>query len=566
MSNADKRGPQRSGFGNDRRRNVNVGMDRQNMYDGRRNGDKSNKFVEIKKSYKKECTVCVHEIPHFTFKAGRVIEAAETICGENTVLAVVPCENNTFEITTDTEENALKLTNGIEIGGRKFNVTFQFSEIIVVSFLELPAYIEDKDIISKLESKQCEIKSDVYRHVHSNTQVADGTRYVRVKFPPGLVSLPWSVKFDTGRGPRFFRVKHNNQHQLCNMCGDPFHKYRACPRLICAGCDEQGHKLKECTAPKCDRCGLLPLRCFCPPIDDGTCTYCKSNPCKCFCENCHKNYNDCQCGIIEHDERGIEDDDRLSVNDYNESLEEESMDETQLKDDGIDHGGDDDAELSIGRPNSEYDGSESGVKSDGKISEVSKETSGDRDSRSTGGSGVSEGETGSGGSGNGDEKSNTDGDDNGKTMKDKGKNSITIDTVQNVSNVSSNSVIVQSDVHKDSEGRDQCNIVKEVRHQSEIGVKCRETCDEMEIETISCGEDTGDDLSDKIDITSVAEEFDISGDTSIAGSLITQGGQTKLLRRRIKLVKKPSAKCIIKSKQRKVNLLSESQNVNNGSQ
>lgn len=297
----------------------NIDRNERNAKADKTDGDKSSRRVDSKKVYKKECTVCVHDIPHSIYKALQVIEAAESVCGKNSVIAVVPSEDNTYEITTETQESALKLTNGICIDEKRFGVTFQFSDIVVVSFMNLPAYIEDKDILSKLAQKKCEIKSDVYRHVHPRTQIADGTRYVRVKFPPGLVSLPWSVRFDTGRGSKYFRVVHDNQRQLCNMCGSPFHKYRGCPKLICEGCNEQGHKIKECRAPKCDRCGKLPLKCFCPIVDDGTCPYCqsKSKPCKCVCESCGKSYNDCRCGTVEENDL----DDTQSITDENERIE-----------------------------------------------------------------------------------------------------------------------------------------------------------------------------------------------------------------------------------------------------
>ena len=90
---------------------------RRNINERRSDDDKPVRYVRNTKSYKKECTVRVHDIHNKTFTASRVIEAAERICGENTVLAVVPNDDQkSYDITTDTEENALKLTNGLEIG------------------------------------------------------------------------------------------------------------------------------------------------------------------------------------------------------------------------------------------------------------------------------------------------------------------------------------------------------------------------------------------------------------------------------------------------------------------
>ena len=253
------------------------------------------KYMTRSKHYRKECSVKVHDINVKRFKADCVIKAAENVCGENTILAVVPNEGeNSYEVTTDTEQNALRLTRGLVINSNSFDCTFQFNEIVMVSFLHLPAHIPDSDILDKLTKKGCEIRSEVYRRVHPGTQIADGTRYVKVKFPPGMASLSWSMKFDTGFGERYFKVVHNNQRALCNMCQSPFHKYRQCPELICHGCDEQGHKISECRAEKCSQCNRLPMKCFCPKVD-LVCPYCKMDPCDCKCDQCKMSYDNCKC-------------------------------------------------------------------------------------------------------------------------------------------------------------------------------------------------------------------------------------------------------------------------------
>jgi hypothetical protein len=56
--------------------------------------------------------------------------------------------------------------------------------------VKLPSYIEDEDIISKLQAKGIKLVSPVYRRAIPGTQVADGTRFVKCVFPPGFVALP----------------------------------------------------------------------------------------------------------------------------------------------------------------------------------------------------------------------------------------------------------------------------------------------------------------------------------------------------------------------------------------
>jgi hypothetical protein len=54
--------------------------------------------------------------------------------------------------------------------------------------MKLPSYIEDEDIISKLQAKGIKLVSPVYRRAIPGTQVADGTRFVKCVF---FVSPSW---------------------------------------------------------------------------------------------------------------------------------------------------------------------------------------------------------------------------------------------------------------------------------------------------------------------------------------------------------------------------------------
>ncbi|VDI71089.1 Hypothetical predicted protein, partial [Mytilus galloprovincialis] len=214
----------------------------------------------------------------------------------NTVLAVVPVDNNNgYEITNDSEESAWQLTNGFKIDNENFECTLQFNQIVVVSFIYLPAYIEDQAIIDALEIRNCEIKSSVFRHVHPKTQVADGTRYVHVKFPPTLVSLPWSMKFKTVSGDRYFRVMHDKQKSLCNKCGSPYHKYRKCPQLVCDGCDEQGHKMRNARRPNVKLVGVCLRNVGVEKLTKFV-HIVEKEPCVCACEGCKLAFNLCKCG------------------------------------------------------------------------------------------------------------------------------------------------------------------------------------------------------------------------------------------------------------------------------
>lgn len=215
--------------------------------------------------YLKEATVKVHDIDIDVVGPMAVILAAEETCGINTVLAVVPDKDQkkSYEITMDKIDNAYKLTNGFKIGGKEYECSLANSDSVMVSFLYIPAYIEDEELLNKLRDKNIEILSSVYRKTYRGTTVADGTRCVRVRFPAGIVSLAWSMAFDTSVGKRYFKVIHDNQIKVCSGCYQPGHIYRECRDFRCLGCGEQGHGKRECLATRCYSCRQLPLLCKC---------------------------------------------------------------------------------------------------------------------------------------------------------------------------------------------------------------------------------------------------------------------------------------------------------------
>ena len=262
-------------------------------YDGGRKGERTRKYTSSKREYKKECTVKIVKIGKTSETPSKIIKAVEDVCGVNTVLAVVPDDmEDSYCITMDSEQNADKLTRGVNIESKNYDCLFLFDNSVIVSFIHLPAHLSDELILDVLREKNCKPLSQVFRHVHPGTEVADGTRYVRVQFPPGLISLPWSIKFDTGLGTRSFRVKHDHQRQLCNYCGSPGHKYRQCLQLVCYNCDKHGHKENECKIPPCQRCKKRLRHCECK---ETKCQYCNKEICECPCFTCDQSKEECRC-------------------------------------------------------------------------------------------------------------------------------------------------------------------------------------------------------------------------------------------------------------------------------
>lgn len=90
------------------------------------------------------------------------------------------------------------------------------------------------------------------------TDIADGTRFLKVKFNNVVKSLPYSTKFETLSGTEHFRVIHDRQVKVCRLCIQPGHVVRECPSFRCFRCDKQGHYARECKEANCDVCGMRP--------------------------------------------------------------------------------------------------------------------------------------------------------------------------------------------------------------------------------------------------------------------------------------------------------------------
>ena len=131
-------------------------------------------YVTNRNSYTRDSTIRIEGLQITKGEAIKVIEETEAITGLNTVLAVVDnVDSGTCDVTLDSKENAVKLLHGIEINDVEYNVSLIFSDTTVVSFMKLPSYIEDEEIISKLQAKGIKLVSPVYRRAIPGTQVAD---------------------------------------------------------------------------------------------------------------------------------------------------------------------------------------------------------------------------------------------------------------------------------------------------------------------------------------------------------------------------------------------------------
>lgn len=350
---------------NGRNRNSEGQNGRNNYYNGK------NSFVRGDKRYMKECTVTIEGIDSKRVKAYDVIKAIEIVTGLNSVLAVVDSDALSYEVTLDSKENAVKLLSGIEINDRDYNCSLIFSDTTVVSFMKLPSYIEDWELKDKLTSKGIKLVSPIFRRAVSGTDVADGTRFVKCKFPPGFVSLPWTTGFKIGSSIKYYRVVHNNQAKVCSLCMSPEHIQRNCPHYECNGCGLQGHYERRCRAFRCTDCHELPLKCKCEKNNDNShpsqnddrhqrpwrsnryeggfgsppkcdrcdvypcqcsaeCNLCNGDPCVCPCPTCGQ--GECRCELDKDDDmsiRTMSNGDIGTTDDEEETIEEDGKESRQ---------------------------------------------------------------------------------------------------------------------------------------------------------------------------------------------------------------------------------------------
>lgn len=215
------------------------------------------------KSFLKEATVIVNLMDLRDAKVEDIIEAVTAKIGFGKLLAVRPRPDREYELTLEDEHMCDDLMDGLMIKEKMCEIRKLQTRECIVSFMHLPAYIDNKDILSKLEMWGVAPTSDIKRRYYPATRIADGTRYLKVRFPKEVVSLPYSTKFETAEGPQYFRIMHDRQTKICRLCMDPGHVFKDCPDLKCHECEEQGHYARNCNAVKCPDCKRALVKCEC---------------------------------------------------------------------------------------------------------------------------------------------------------------------------------------------------------------------------------------------------------------------------------------------------------------
>lgn len=215
------------------------------------------------RKYLKEATVIVEVEKVNDVKAEDIIKAVSERIGGGKILAVRPRQGKEYEVTLEEEESCEELMDGLTIKGTNCEVKKLQNREYVVSFMHLPVYLEDKQILDKLNGWGVFPISKIRRRMYAGTEIEDGTRYVKVRFPQEVVSLPYSTRIETAEGQQYCRVMHSCQVKTCRLCMSPDHLLKDCPDFKCFRCGEKNHFARNCNAVKCPDCHEFLIRCVC---------------------------------------------------------------------------------------------------------------------------------------------------------------------------------------------------------------------------------------------------------------------------------------------------------------
>lgn len=215
------------------------------------------------RKYLKEATMIVNVENVNEVRAVDIIKAVVDKCGNGKILALRPRQGKEYELTMENEETCEELIDGLNIKGVNCGIYKLQNRDYVVSFMHLPVYLDDREIIGKLEGWGVNPISTIKRRCYPGTEIEDGTRFLKVRFPKEVASLPYSTRLETAEGQQYFRVVHSHQVRTCRLCMSPDHLLKECPEFKCYRCGERGHLARDCNAVRCPECQNILSKCEC---------------------------------------------------------------------------------------------------------------------------------------------------------------------------------------------------------------------------------------------------------------------------------------------------------------
>ncbi|CAC5379786.1 unnamed protein product [Mytilus coruscus] len=259
--------------------------------------------------------------------AASVIKSIEEQVGEGEILACVPKSGNLYEVTLNENDSVdLICDTGFKIGDRNFKPNAIFSKERLVSFLKVSIMF----LIRKLKTSWKRLGLPSYPPLGENVpwnEIADGTRYVVIRFPDDKQSLPYSMKFSTGvNSHEYIRVIHDNQRKVCSKCYETDHIFATCPDNVCWRCKTSGHLSKSCPEPPCEKCKKFVAHCVCEVVwvDPIHANKDQQNHDDAEAENIEDNGDgddeDAAADDADDDKNNDDDDERMDVKDDNKTV------------------------------------------------------------------------------------------------------------------------------------------------------------------------------------------------------------------------------------------------------
>ncbi|KAK6169433.1 hypothetical protein SNE40_020490 [Patella caerulea] len=212
----------------------------------------------------KNCTIRLHVGDIKKISAADLIELNST--DEDVVKACVPRGNNRYEITLSNEKLAQTILNTeIKINNEIIDCSYVSNRLKIVSILHLSYYIKDYIIAEKVAKWNVKIEGQIRERIDRKSGYPDGTRIMKVSFPPGVSSLPFSVGFKTVEGYEYFPLRHDEQDKVCFYCLSNNHLKIDCPNYRCNRCNMSGHEYRNCSTSFSTLCEKYTTLCICTP-------------------------------------------------------------------------------------------------------------------------------------------------------------------------------------------------------------------------------------------------------------------------------------------------------------
>ncbi|KAL0147142.1 hypothetical protein M9458_057666 [Cirrhinus mrigala] len=135
------------------------------------------------RKYGKGLTVAVEIVGESRITMMEMLTKIKEECGK-----VIACRYKTpkdYELTMEDEDGKEKLLDGLKIKESRILAKEVNNDELIVSFLGLPAYIEDGEILEKLQDWGVTAISQIKRRMWPGTDIADGTRFLKGKTMEG---------------------------------------------------------------------------------------------------------------------------------------------------------------------------------------------------------------------------------------------------------------------------------------------------------------------------------------------------------------------------------------------